>query len=138
MPNINQMMPSKYLKKEDFPQPALVTIRNLKQDMVAGQQGKPDEKLWIMYFEELEQGLVMKSTNLQLAAMALGSEDTDDWIGKQIVIFADPNVSFGTKLVGGLRLRAVRRKQPEPVTPKRIAPRDDEPGSLGGEFDEQY
>lgn len=111
MPNINQMMPSKYLKKEDVPQPALVTIRSFSQDNVA-QQGQPEEKKWIMHFNEFENGLVMNSTNLQLCAMALASEETDDWIGKQVVLFADPNVSFGGKLVGGLRIRAVRRKAP--------------------------
>lgn len=117
MPNINQMMPSKYLKKEDVPQPALVTVRSFSQDNVA-QQGQPEEKKWIMHFNEFENGLVMNSTNLQLAAMALGSEETDDWIGKQIVLFSDPNVSFGGKLVGGLRIRAVRKKAPAaPVAP---------------------
>jgi hypothetical protein len=121
MPNINQMMPSKYLKKEDVPQPALVTIRSFTHDNVA-QQGQPEEKKWIMHFNELEQGIVLNSTNLQLAAMALGSEETDEWVGKQVVLFADPNVSFGGKLVGGLRIRGVRRKQPEPVAPKRNVP----------------
>jgi hypothetical protein len=144
MPNINQMMPSKYLKKEDVPQPALVTIRSFSQDNVA-QQGQPEEKKWIMHFEEFENGLVMNSTNLQLCAMALSSEETDDWLGKQVVLFADPNVSFGGKLVGGLRIRARRRPAPV-VAPARPAQRrpvappeydDTDPGSLGGEFDDQ-
>lgn len=142
MPNINQMMPSKYLKKEDVPQPALVTIRSFSQDNVA-QQGQPEEKKWIMHFNEFENGLVMNSTNLQLCAMALASEETDDWIGKQVVLFADPNVSFGGKLVGGLRIRARRKPvqaaRPTPSPQRRPAPPayDDEPGSLGGEFDDQ-
>lgn len=111
MPNINQMMPSKYLKKEDFPAPALVTIRTFTQDNVA-QQGQPEEKKWVMHFNEFENGMVMNSTNLQLAAAALGSEDTDDWIGKQVVVYNDPNVSFGGKLMGGIRIRQMRKAAP--------------------------
>jgi hypothetical protein len=51
---------------------------------------------------------------------ACGSDDTDDWIGKQIVVFVDENVSFGGELVGGLRIR--KHKQAAPVAP-RAAPR---------------
>ena len=137
MPNINQMMPSKYLKKEDVPQPALVTVRSFSQDNVA-QQGQPEEKKWIMHFNEFENGLVMNSTNLQLTAMAMGSEETEDWIGKQIVLFSDPNVSFGGKLVGGLRIRAVRKKAPvAPVAPAKRQPVAVHDEDLGGEFDDQ-
>ena len=128
MPNINQMMPSKYLKKEDVPLPALVTIRDFTHENVA-QQGQPEEKKWIMHFEEFENGMVMNSTNLQLAAQALGSDETEDWIGRKIVIFNDPNVSFGGKLTGGIRLRAQRVRQAAPVAarpqftqPRRPAP----------------
>lgn len=116
MPNINQMMPSKYLKKEDFPAPALVTIRTFTQDNVA-QQGQPEEKKWVMHFHEFENGMVMNSTNLQLCAQALGSEETEDWVGKQVVVFSDPNVSFGGKLIGGIRIRQMRRKPAAPPPP---------------------
>ena len=132
MPNINQMMPSKYLKKEDVPQPALVTVRSFSQDNVA-QQGQPEEKKWIMHFNEFENGLVMNSTNLQLTAMAMGSEETEDWIGKQIVLFSDPNVSFGGKLVGGLRIRAVRKKAPvAPAAPakRQVADYDEQDSDI--------
>jgi hypothetical protein len=142
MPNINQMMPSKYLKKEDFPTPALVTIRSFTHDNVA-QQGQPEEKKWVMHFNEFENGMVMNSTNLQLAAQALGSEETDEWVGKQIVVFSDPNVSFGGKLIGGIRIRAVKRRpaapvqqRPVPARPEPPIQEDDIPGSLGGEFDD--
>ncbi len=111
MPNINAMMPSKYLKKEDVPTPALVTIRSFSHENVAP-QGQPEEKKWIIHFEEFENGMVMNSTNLQLCAVALGSEETEEWMGRQVVIFNDPNVSFGGKLTGGLRVRAMRRAAP--------------------------
>lgn len=116
MPHISSMMPSKYMKKEDVPQPALVTIRRFTHENVAA-QGQPEEKKWIMHFNEFEHGIVMNPTNLQLTAIALGSEQTEDWMGKQVVIYNDPNVSFAGKLTGGLRIRAVRRKVTEPPPP---------------------
>lgn len=123
--NINQMMPSTYLKKEDVMQPALVTIRRFTQENLA-QQNAPEELKWIMHFAEFDKGLVMNPTNLQLAALALGSEETDHWIGKQIVLYTDPNVSFAGKPVGGLRLRAMKRKaQPAPPPPAPATAFDD-------------
>lgn len=121
MPNINSMMPSKYLKKEDFPQPALVTIRSFTHENVAP-QGQAEEKKWIIHFHEFENGMVMNSTNLQLCAQALGSEETEEWMGQQIVVFNDPNVSFGGKLTGGLRVRQVRRRPAAPAPAARRAP----------------
>lgn len=115
---ISAMMPSSYLKKEDVPSPALVTVRKFTNENLA-QDGQPEEKKWVMHFDEFDRGLVMNPTNLQLAAQAMGSDDTDDWIGHQIVLYTDPNVSFAGKLVGGLRLRAPKRKTapPPPVAP---------------------
>lgn len=118
--NINQLRESKYLKKEDVGPGALVTIYGLKQDNVAKEGAEPEMK-WIMYFDEFEKGLVMNSTNAQLAAKALNSEETDDWIGKQIVLFHDPNVSFAGKIMGGIRIRA-RKVKPQATPAAASAP----------------
>ena len=37
--------------------------------------------------------------------MILGSKETEDWIGKKIEVYHDPAMTFGDKLVGGLRFR---------------------------------
>lgn len=105
----SDMMSSKYLRKEDVGDGALVTIKQIKKENLAREDDAPEYK-FTMYFEEYEKGLVLNSTNIQLTEKALGSDDTDDWIGKQIVLYEDPNVSYGGKLVGGIRVRAVKRK----------------------------
>ena len=114
--NIDDMKESKYLRKEDFPTPALATIRDLKYLNVAP-DNKPPQKKWVMYFEEHDKGLVCGTTNRQLAANALGSKETEDWMGQQIVIYNDPNVTFGAEVTGGLRLRAVKRKAAPAAAP---------------------
>lgn len=105
---IGQMMDSKFLKKEDVDPPKLVTIRGFSQQN-AGRDDAPEMK-WTMSFIELSKPMVMNSTNLQLAAQALGSDDTDHWIGKQIVLYNDPSVQFQGKLIGGIRIRAPKKR----------------------------
>jgi hypothetical protein len=111
--NINELKESKYLRKEDFPGPALATIRSFQKANVAP-ENKPPQQKWIMFFDEYEKGLVLGSTNAQLAAKALGSDETDDWIGQQIVLYNDPNVTYGSEVTGGIRLRAPKRKTAAP------------------------
>lgn len=105
MPLIDQMMPSKYLKREDFPTPKLMTIDHFEQLDLA-MEGKPADMQWAMFFKETDKPLILKPTNMNLAAAALGSRNTDDWRGKKIVLFDDPSVIFGKKAVGGIRVRA--------------------------------
>lgn len=111
MPHINDMLAGRFLKKEDVPKPVLVTVRSLKKTNVAMTNEEPELK-WTMQFDEFEQPLVMNPTNIQLAAAAMESDDTDDWIGRQLVLYVDPTVAMGGKLVGGLRLRAPKRAAP--------------------------
>ncbi len=115
MPNVNEMLPSSYLKKEDCDPPILVTIADIKQENLA-MEGKPSELKWVMFFAEHEKGIVLNSTNIQLAASICASQNTDDWIGKRIVLYSDPNVSFGGKLVGGIRIRAAKLGPAKPMT----------------------
>lgn len=113
MPKLSEMLPSRFLKKDDVPSPMLVTIGDIEQVNVAP-QGQPEEKKWSMTFPELDKPLVLNSTNMTIIGQVYG-DDTDGWIGNKIVIYHDPNVSFGGKLVGGLRLRAPKNQKAAPA-----------------------
>lgn len=104
MPNIDQMVSSKYLKTGDIPDPVIVTIKGVGQVNVAKDDSEPEMK-WAIKFMEFEKPMVLNATNLQIAAKVLGSKDTDQWKGKEIVLYTDPNVSFAGQVVGGLRFR---------------------------------
>jgi len=112
MPNIHTLKPSKYIKKEDCEPPILVTIKNISQENLA-RDNEAAEMKYCLHFAEDYAPLVMNWTNLQLCARACGSEDTDDWPGKQIVLFNDPNVSFGGNMTGGVRIRAKKGQESE-------------------------
>ncbi len=107
MPKIGEMRERKFLGKEDVGTGVLVTITSCDQQNVA-MEGAGQELKWCLHFRELEKPLVVNSTNAQLCAQICKSDDTDDWTGKQIVLYTDPNVSFAGKLVGGIRVRAPR------------------------------
>ena len=111
---IGEMKESKYLKKEDVGAGALFTIKEIKHENVA-LDTQPEELKYVMYFHEAQKGVVMNWTNIQLTAKACDSEDTDAWPGKQVVLYEDPNVSFGGKLVGGIRIRAPKQQAEAPT-----------------------
>lgn len=106
---LGQMTESKYLKQADVQQPVLVTITGFTRVNVAQQDEAPEHK-WTLNFVEFDKPMVLNSTNIQLLGVATGTDDTEEMIGRKIVLYTDPNVSYGGKLVGGLRIRAVRQK----------------------------
>lgn len=116
--HIGQMSTSRFFKSADFPQPQMFTIARVTQYNTA-QDNQPEEMKWCLEFEESEKALVLNKVNIELAAIACGSQETDEWIGKKIVLFNDPTVAFGGKLVGGVRIRAPKN-QPKtaPAKPK--------------------
>lgn len=123
---IGEMKDSKFLKKEDVGTGKLVTIASMEQQNVA-MDDQPPEMKWILHFHEFDKGMALNWTNIQLIAKAVGSEETNDWVGKKIVLFEDPNVSFGGKLVGGIRVRAVRKQTEDKAAPSPADPDDDIP-----------
>ena len=126
--------PSKYLTKEDVEPKKLVTIRKFAMETIEG-RGKSDDK-WVVYFQEFEKGMVLNPTNQKLMLMALdlsADSDTNDAVGKKIVIFNDPSVQdLNGELVGGIRIRkynlspAAQAKQ-APPPPKEDEFEDDIP-----------
>lgn len=137
MPKVSEMLPSKFLKKEDVPSPVLVTIAAVSHELVEQDTG---EMKWAMHFLEsinnTSKPMVLNSTNIQLCEAILGSDDTDQWIGKKIVVYTDPTIMFGGKVVGGLRVRAVagraaKATQAPAAPPAPPAVLADDPGVAG-------
>ena len=121
MPHINEMKgPSKYLTKEDVGRGALVTVKGVTQKNVAKEGDKPELK-WLLWVDEFPKPMILNSTNIQLAARACLSENTDDWTGKKLVFYNDPNISFQGKLTGGIRIREPKPQAVAPVQAQKQA-----------------
>ena len=119
--NLGDLSTSKYLKRSDVGPGVLVTIRRVAVENIAKEGADPEDKA-ILYFNELEKPMVLNSTNGHIIASINGQEaDIENtWVGTQIVLYDNPNVSFGGKLVGGLRVRKPRvqaNAAPPPVAP---------------------
>ena len=108
MPLTSEMRESKFLKQSDIGAGALMTVRGCHQYNVAMQGAEPEMK-WCLHFEETEKPLVLNSTNAALCAQITKEEDTDNWTGHKVVLYDDPSISFGGKLVGGIRVRAPKQ-----------------------------
>lgn len=125
MPRVSEMHPSRYLKASDCEEGDLIlTIRELKQERVG--QGKDAEDKWIAYFEEVDKGLILNKTNTNTIAKLYG-DDTDDWEGKKITLFAT-EVQFGTEMMNAIR---VRSRPPKKAVQPKPAPVAAEPGDEG-------
>jgi hypothetical protein len=87
MPKTSEMRESKFLKQSDVGNGVLWTIHGVERVNVAKEGAEPEYK-WAMSFAE---------------------SDTDEWTNKRIVLYTDPNVSYGGKVVGGIRVRAPKK-----------------------------
>jgi hypothetical protein len=124
VPKVSEMIQSKFLRKEDFDEDRVMTIKSLKLEDMPGDDGT---QKWVLYFREEAKGMALNVTTIRVLEQAFG-DDTDHWIGNKVKVFVDPNVSFGGKIVGGLRLRTPKAgPKPPPTAP---AP------AGGGEFDD--
>jgi hypothetical protein len=117
----SQMIQSKFLKKEDFPTPEVLTIKHVSLEEV----GKGDTR-WVVYFHEKTKGVVLNITKIRQLEAGFG-DDTDHWIGKRIKVANDPTVMMGQQVVGGIKFTLPSSQQgtKTPTPPPPPAPAAD-------------
>ncbi len=141
MPSVNDLKSSKFLTKNDVEPPKLVTIDSYTKINVAMESKAPESK-WTLMFRELDKPLVLNSTNGQLIAqiihtvygvtrddsldedgetMCPANEQFRNWVGKKVVLYNDPTVSYGNEITGGIRVRATRIQQPQLTKEEQLA-----------------
>lgn len=106
--------PSQRLKAEDIKgHRVTVTIEDIKVEKV-GQDDDQKEKP-VAYFLGKEKALVLNVTNWARLEEFLGSDESDDWIGK-LVVLGTERVDFQGKRVDAIRVIGVPgQSKPEPV-----------------------
>lgn len=107
---------TKFIQKSDVENSPhgglLVTIKEIAEENVAPEY-KAEEIKYVIYFEEAYKPWTPGIETLEVIKQIAGTGDVDDWPGTKLVLFVDPNVKFGGKMVGGIRCRAPK-SQPEP------------------------
>lgn len=121
MPRTSDMLESKYLKQADVPEPIIVTVHRIGKVNIA-KEGDPQEEKWAVRFREFQKPMLLNSTNIKLLEKACGSDNTDDWANKEVVLYTDDSISFQGQIVGGLR---IRKHQAEPQRAMTKKPIDD-------------
>jgi hypothetical protein len=111
---------AKYLKKEDITSPLNTSILWTKEEEVTA-PGKGTETRLVLYFDGLKKGLVLNTANAEALEGMTGTDDYEKWSDIPVQLYADPDVTFGKKKVGGIRIRkpvsvsdTVPEQEPEP------------------------
>jgi len=109
---------AKYLKKEDIPSPVDTSILWIKEEEVTT-PGKGTETKLVLYFDGLKKGLVLNKENGEALAEITGTDDYEKWVDTPIQLYVDPDVKYGGKKTGGIRIRKpvqvqVPVQEPEP------------------------
>lgn len=97
-----EAFPSRFISSGDITDPVMVTIESLVKEEITGEKG-PEEVI-VMYFRDKKKGFILKPTNWNTIEAVYG-DDSDLWLGKQIILYFDPNITFGRKRTGGIRVR---------------------------------
>jgi hypothetical protein len=113
--------PSKFYRAADVTSPILLTIKDVTLQRMPDGADK-----YVMSFGEVgSKWLVLTPTKWDAIGYIAGSDDTDDWRGVQVVLYAD-RVTYGGKLVDGIKIRAPKKKgpptKPESQQPPPVAP----------------
>lgn len=107
--------PSNYLRASDLGgREVSVTISHVNSEPV----GRQREMKLIVYFEGKEKGIVLNKTNCKTIEQLAGSDETEDWPGTRVVLFAK-EVEFQGDMVEAIRIKAptVARRQAAPAPP---------------------
>jgi hypothetical protein len=116
----NEAFQSNWLKSEDLQgKRVAVTIEEVTLEDLEFQNKK--ERKPVVRFHGKDKALVLNRTNWNRLADFLGSDDSDDWTGKTIVLGVE-KVDFQGKRVPAIRVLGLARpatvKAPEPPPPE--------------------
>src|SRR5262245_48555253 len=94
-----------FLGQSDFKSGTGITFRIARahRQTFEAKNNWPAEPKWVLTFEG-DRRLSLNRTNLRLMAKWFGTRPSA-WIGQRITVYVDESVSFGGRLVGGLRIR---------------------------------
>lgn len=97
---INEMFPSRFVKGEDLQGSGVtVTIARIQTEKMRPNPQGPELKKFVLYTVEGKKGLVLSKTLVFQIAWVLESDESDDWIGKQVTLFPKPMTVAGVQRI---------------------------------------
>ena len=113
MAKVSDVKQSKYLDKKDCGANGIkVVIAGYTHEDVS-RTDEPTDMKYVLSFRDGKRAdgthgeikaICLNLTNAERIETILGSDDLDDWIGGEIILFNDESVMFGQKKTGGIRV----------------------------------
>jgi len=96
---LNELFPRKYATGEDLAGKSVtLTISHLRLEKMIPTPGTAPVEKWVIFFKEAQKGIVLSKTLAFQISKVVGSEDTDEWVGKKVVLYPEPvNVAGYTR-----------------------------------------
>src|SRR4029079_18995688 len=108
MPNINDAVPSNYLKASDLKgNQVVVTIDRVEFEEV----GRNKEQKALIYFVGKQKGVILNKTNARKITEITGSALTEEWHGHAMVIYPT-ETEFAGETVECIRIKPVAKTKP--------------------------
>jgi hypothetical protein len=95
---------AQYLKKEDLSDPVDTELLWVKEEKVTA-PGKGTTTRLVAHFEGLSKGLVLNTANCETLLEITGTDDPNEWKDVAVQLYVDPDVTYGGKKIGGIRIR---------------------------------
>lgn len=122
VPTADELYPSKWLKASDVEPPVIVTVEKCRLEDV-GQAGKVERKL-VVHFVGSTKPHICNRTNFNTLAALTGYENSDDWGGARVELYAVDTVGPNGP-TRGIRIRPPRpsrAKETFQANPNGVAP----------------
>lgn len=110
----SDVFPSQWLAAADVETPTNVTVKGVTVEEI----GRDKERKPVIWFNELNKGLICNKTNWTNLAKLCGSDDSDEWSGRAVQLYAAA-VQFGGEEVNAVRVRpaSTGKLKPAPAAP---------------------
>ena len=105
--DVTDIVDGKYWKKDQLEPDDEVEVEITDVDMVQfeDKDGNPERPKPCLRLDD-DKLLTLNPTNTRILAKAFGHKDNArQWIGQRVILWHDPNVTFGNSIIGGLRIR---------------------------------
>ena len=85
----------KYLAGEDFDQVTNLTIKDVVKEEAFDPNSKRNQTVVVLKFEETDKGIILNLTNSRSIARLLGTKKFEEWQGKKVPFWGQPDSRFG-------------------------------------------
>jgi len=104
-----------YINEGDLSEKNLIaTIKSVALREVKNAKGKTEDMHVLDFVEKNIKPMILSAKqNFKNIESATGTPYIEDWVGKKIEIYYDPNVMFGREKVGGVRISPIAPKKPQ-------------------------